>query len=84
MRDTKVKKNQRLRKARVWPSIIMFIGFLVLCLSMIAIFVEMFATYIVGMRLAQMYEDTRDKREIFDVLMKNERTIEGAVIQMDK
>lgn len=83
MNSGKQKNFERLKKKRIWPSIVMFIAFAVLCLFVLVMFVQFFATYIVGVKLDQMHEETLRTSQMMEGLMKKGKTVSEAVEEMD-
>ncbi len=55
----RMDKFEKLRKKRIWPSIALFVGFLASCIIIVALFIQLFAAYIMANKIKQLYEENR-------------------------
>lgn len=79
MISNKQRKFERLKRKSIWPSIVMFCFFVIMCVAMIVLFVQLFATYIVGTKVSQMYEEVQHTGEVLDGMMARGQTVSDAV-----
>ncbi len=79
MSNGKQKNFERLKRKRIWPSIVIFTFFIIMCIGMIALFMQLFATYIVGTKVTQMYEEAQHAGEMLDGYMSRGQTVSEAV-----
>lgn len=70
MNGKKAKKFEKLQKKRMWPSIVLFIGFVVSCIAIIVLFVQLFATYIFVTKITHLVEETRYISDLMDSVME--------------
>lgn len=82
MSKTKENKYHRIKRKRVWPTLFVFFGFLVVCFGMIGIFVQLFAGYTMITKMGQMYENSKQVSAMMETLVKDGYTMEGALRQM--
>lgn len=59
-----------MQKKRIWPSIVLFVGFMAGCFIMIAVFVQLFATCILISKVTQSSEETRYIGDLMDDAME--------------
>ena len=59
---SKIKEQalKKLKRKSFWPSIILFLMFLVISITVIFGGVELFATYIIGAKLTSLHNQTMD------------------------
>lgn len=80
--NTKEKRLEKLRKKRIWPSIVMFIGGTGFSVIMMGVFVALFITYIVTTKVEGMHERSMAAGEVFDTMMDMNVNMKEAVIQI--
>lgn len=71
-------KFEKLRKKSIWPSIVLFVGFLASCIIIVGLFIQLFATYIMANKITQLYEENRYIGGMLDEFSKN-RSISDAM-----
>ena len=69
---------KKLQKKRIWPSIVLFIGFIMSCIIIITLFIQFFATYIVASNITQLFEENHYIGSLLDEYMTN-RTMPEAL-----
>lgn len=84
MSSVKEKRFKKLKRKKIWPSIVAFVLFIVLCVVMIALFLQLFALYIMGTKIAQQYGETQHVKAVLDGFLSNGDTITEAVDNMHK
>lgn len=72
------KLFKKLQKKRIWPSIVLFIGFIMSCIIIITLFIQFFATYIVASKITQLFEENHYIGSLLDEYMTN-RTMPEAL-----
>lgn len=60
MRGYREKSLKGFRKKSVWPSILLFLTFLVFCIGLIVVMMGVFEEYIMDTKIAAVYEDSED------------------------
>lgn len=78
MSSMKEKTFRKLGRRRIWPSIITFLVFVVMCVFAIVIFLQMFALYIMGTKVVQHYEEAQRVSAVMDALMDGGDTVSEA------
>lgn len=73
---------KKLYKKRIWPSILMFVLFVLACVFAFAFFMYLFAMCIMGTRLIGHYEDAMQVSGIMNALMDGGDTITEAADEM--
>lgn len=76
--DTKEKRMERLRKRRIWPSIVIFIWGALLCTIMVGISVMFFTTYVITTKVEHMHEKALEVGMCFDKLMEKSGKVQDA------
>ena len=84
MNSVKEKRFKKLKRKQIWPSIVAFVLFITLCVAMIAIFLQLFALYIMGTKIAQQYGETQHVKAVLEGFLSNGDTIAEAVDRMHK
>ena len=84
MSSVKEKRFKKLKRKQIWPSIVAFVLFITLCVAMIAVFLQLFALYILGTKIAQQYGETQHVKAVLDGFLSNGDTIAEAVDNMHK
>lgn len=84
MSSAKEKRFKKLKRKRIWPSILVFVLFVVMCVVTIGIFLQLFVTYLMGTKVAQHYEGTQHVSEVMDQLLADGASIEEAAAEMNK
>lgn len=81
--SSKEKSYEKLRKKRIWPSIVIFAGGLLWCPCLFMLFVQLFATYIAGMKIEQIYDDVSYSSQLLDNIMEKGCTVQQAVEELE-
>ncbi|MBD5449400.1 MAG: EAL domain-containing protein [Lachnospiraceae bacterium] len=84
MSSVKEKRFKKLKRKKIWPSIVAFILFILLCVGMVAVFVQVFAIYIMGNKVVQQYEEVQHVKAVLDGFMSDGETITEAVDDMHR
>lgn len=82
MSSVKEKRFKKLKRKSIWPSILAFVVFVVMCVVAIAIFLQMFALYIMGTKVVQHYEEAQRVSGVMDALMDGGDTVREAADEM--
>lgn len=80
--DTKEKRLEKLRKKRIWPAIVMFIGVCLFCVIMAVAFVTFVTTYVVATKLGQMHEEAVRIGENMDRLLERGMYVQDAAVEL--
>lgn len=83
MESAKEKSFEKLKKRRIWPSVVLFIGVALLCTGLVALFVAFFTTYVVATKVELMYDKSLAAGENFDRLIDSGETVWQAVEVLD-
>lgn len=74
-------KNKRrikgFRKKKIWPSVLLFLVFFFICVSLIIVFISLFVACIGGMRFNQINEEAKHVGEYLETAMKDQDVIEA-------
>ena len=73
--SSKEKRFRKLRKKKIWPSIVIFVGELIICPCLIMIFVQFFASYVIGTKLEQMNEEISHNSRLINNMIENGRSV---------
>ncbi|MDE7257901.1 MAG: diguanylate cyclase, partial [Lachnospiraceae bacterium] len=84
MNSVREKRFKKLKRKQIWPSILAFVLFITLCVAMIAVFLQLFALYIMGTKLVQQYGETQHVKAVLEGFLSNGDTITEAVDHMRK
>lgn len=84
MSSVKEKRFKKLKRKKIWPSIVAFIMFIILCVVMIALFLQLFALYIMGTKIVQQYGETQHVKAVLEGFLSNGDTITEAVDNLHK
>ncbi len=84
MSSVKEKRFKKLKRRKIWPSIVAFIMFIILCVVMIALFLQLFALYIMGTKIVQQYGETQHVKAVLEGFLSNGDTITEAVDNLHK
>ncbi len=84
MNSVKEKRFKKLKRKQIWPSIVAFVLFFSLCAAMIAVFLQLFALYIMGTKITQQYGETQHVKAVLEGFLSNGDTITEAVDHMRK
>lgn len=84
MSSVKEKRFKKLKRKKIWPSIVAFVLFILLCIGMIALFLQLFALYIMGTKIVQQYGETQHLQAVINGFLANGDSIEEAVDSMHK
>ncbi|MCM1123186.1 MAG: EAL domain-containing protein [Eubacterium sp.] len=82
MGSVKEKRFRKLKRKKIWPSIVAFILFIFLCVVLIALFLQMFALYIMGTKIVHQYGETQHVKAALEGFLVNGATITEAVDDM--
>lgn len=78
MMSVKDKKYAKLGRRRIWPSILVFVLFLLVCVAAFSFLVYLCAMCIMGTKIAGHYEEAMQVGIVFDELMADGRSAEEA------
>lgn len=67
MSSVKEKRFRKLKRKKIWPSIVAFILFTLLCVGMIVLFLQLFALYIMGTKIVQQYGEMKNVKAVIKV-----------------
>lgn len=81
--NKKIQKLKLLRKRKVWPTVVAFLVFMVLCVSMMGLFVQFFAQYILSAKISRMSEETQGAVEMLNNSMTWGRSLTQAAAEVD-
>lgn len=81
-KNAKEKRYENLRKKRIWPSIVIFLGGAFLCTIMVGISVLFFTAYVLTAKVEYMYEETLEAGECFDKLLEKGGTVQEVVQEL--
>lgn len=81
--NKKIQKLKLLRKRKVWPTVVAFLVFMVLCVSMMGLFVQFFAQYILSAKISRMSEETQGAVEMLNNSMIWGRSLTQAAAEVD-
>lgn len=84
MSNTREKALKRLKRKRIWPSILVFLLFVIICVVAIVIFLQLFAFYMMGTKVVQHSEEVQRVRGVIDALMAGGDSIPEAVEEMNR
>ncbi|MDE6847662.1 MAG: EAL domain-containing protein [Lachnospiraceae bacterium] len=82
MSSVKEKRFKKLNRRRIWPSIVAFVLFILLCVGMVALFLQLFALYIMGTKIVRQYGETQQVKAILDGFLSNGNEITEIVDSM--
>lgn len=77
--SSKEKRFRKLRKKKIWPSIVFFAVELIICPCLIMIFVQFFASYVVETKLEQMYQEISHNSRFINNVFENGQVSPQAV-----
>lgn len=84
MSSVKEKRFNKLKRKKIWPSIVAFVLFILLCIGMVALFLQLFALYIMGTKIVRQYGETQHVKAVLEGFLSNGDTITEAVSNMHK
>lgn len=84
MSSVKEKTFRKLKRKRIWPSIVVFVVFVVSCILAVTVFLQFIALYIMGTKVVHHYEETQRVSDALDQLMAGGRTFSEAVNEMQQ
>lgn len=84
MSSVKEKCFKKLKRKKIWPSILAFVLFILLCVGIVAVFVQVFAIYIMGNKVVQQFEEVQHVKAVLDGFLFNGETITEAVDDMHR
>ena len=84
MSSVKEKRFKKLKRKKIWPSIVAFVLFILLCIGMVAVFVQVCAVYLMGNKVVQQYEEVQHVKAVLDGFMSDGETITEAVDDMHR
>lgn len=84
MSSVKEKRFKKLKRKKIWPSIVAFVMFIILCIVMIALFLQLFALYIMGTKIVQQYGEAQHVKAVLEGFLSNGDTITEAVDNIHK
>lgn len=84
MDSDKEKRFKRLKRKRIWPSILAFLIFITSCVIAILVFLQMFALYIMGTKIVKHDEEAQQVSGVLDALMDGGDTMSEAAVEMHK
>ncbi len=77
MNGKKARKFDKMQKKKMWPSIALFAGFLVSCLVVIVLFIQIFALYLFAGKVVQAAEQTSYISELMNTAMEQKTAAEA-------
>lgn len=84
MGSEREKTFKKLRRKKIWPPILVFIVFVVVCVVAIAIFLQMFALYIMGTKVVHHSEEAQRVGGVIDALIDGGDTLHEAAYEMHR
>lgn len=84
MSSVKEKRFNKLKRKKIWPSIVAFVLFILLCIGMVALFLQLFALYIMGTKIVRQYGETQHVKAVLEGFLSNGDTITEAVNNLHK
>lgn len=84
MSSVKEKRFRKLNRKKIWPSIVAFILFIILCIIMVALFLQLFALYIMGTKIVHQYGEMQHVKAVLDGSLENGDTLDEAISNMNK
>lgn len=81
--SSKGKSYEKLRKKRIWPSIVIFVGGVLWYHFLFVVCVQILSSYIIGMKIEQLYDDVSYSSQLLDNIMKTEGTVQQAVERLE-
>lgn len=84
MSSVKEKRFRKLKRKKIWPSIVAFILFTLLCVGMIVLFLQLFALYIMGTKIVQQYGEMKNVKAVINGFLESGESIADAVISQRK
>lgn len=84
MSSVKEKRFKKLKRKKIWPSIVAFVLFILLCVGMIALFLQLFALYIMGTKIVQQYGETQHVKAVLNGFLTSGDSITDAVDSLHK
>ncbi|MDE6389460.1 MAG: GGDEF domain-containing phosphodiesterase [Lachnospiraceae bacterium] len=84
MSSVKEKRFKKLKRKKIWPSIVAFVLFTLLCVGMIALFLQLFALYIMGTKIVQQYGEAQHVKAVLNGFLSNGDSITDAVDGLHK
>lgn len=84
MSSVKEKTFKKLRRKKIWPSILVFILFVIVCVVAITVFLQMFALYIMGTKVVHHFEEAQRVGKVIDALIDGGDTLHEAAYEMHK
>lgn len=84
MSSVKEKRFKKLKRKKIWPSIVAFVMFIILCIVMVALFLQLFALYIMGTKIVQQYGEAQHVKAVLEGFLKNGDTVTEAVGNIHK
>ena len=84
MSGVKEKRLGRLNRKKIWPSIVMFVLFMLACAAAFALFMYLCAVCIMGTKIVSNYEEAQQVSVILDSLMDGGGTVTEAAEEMHR
>lgn len=83
---SKIKEQalKKLKRKSFWPSIVLFLMFLLISITIIFGGVELFATYIIGAKLTSLHDQTMDTGIFLERSTQHGNRIDAAVSEMER
>lgn len=82
MSSVKEKRYRKLKRRKIWPSIAAFILFIIMCVVMVALFLQLFALYIMGTKIVRQYGEAQHVKAVLDGFLTNGDSLDKAVDMM--
>ncbi len=84
MSSVKEKHFRKLKRKKIWPSIAAFVLFIIMCVVMVALFLQLFALYIMGTKIVRQYGEAQHVKAVLEGFLSNGEPLEKAVENMHR